>query len=227
MGLFNFTVGFAAGTYFGLYISKNYNVPAVPAPNEIVDYLKKLSEDYKKDKPDKWFEMVRFKKRYFVVQFDREKDLYDPISKKQPFKPRALQDPRPLDIPDGVLALAVKDIVEHLHGDFGRAAVTTGLRTVWSNPETHLALIQCRHGPHRLVGSSLPFLTNINNEKLVPRLVYTGATIKNCFKVLYCLDQFCVSKYLSQIICDFFNLENGNVSEETIGSSFTRIERYQ
>jgi len=126
--------------------------------------------------------MVRFKKRYFVVQFDREKDLYDPISKKQPFKPRALQDPRPLDIPDGVLALAVKDIVEHLHGDFGRAAVTTGLRTVWSNPETHLALIQCRHGPHRLVGSSLPFLTNINNEKLVPRLVYTGATIKNCFK---------------------------------------------
>ena len=127
--------------------------------------------------------MVRFKKRYFVVQFDREKDLYDSSIKKQRFKPRALQDSRPLDIRDDALALAVKDIVEHIHGDFGRAAITTGLRAMYSNPETHLALIQCRHGPHRLVGSSLPFLTKINSERLVPRLVYTGATIKNCFKV--------------------------------------------
>ena len=127
--------------------------------------------------------MVRFKKRYFVVQFDREKDLYDPLCKKQSFKPRALQDSRPLDIKDHDLALAVKDIVEHIHGDFGRAAITTGLRAIYSNPETHLALIQCRHGPHRLVASSLPFLTSIGNEKLVPKLVYTGATIKNCFKV--------------------------------------------
>merc|ERR1712038_795796 len=69
-----------------------------------------------------------------------------------------------------------------IHGDFGRASITTGLKTIYCNKETRLAMIQCRHGPHRLVGSSLPFLTNINNEKLVPRLVYTGATIKNCFK---------------------------------------------
>ena len=140
--------------------------------------------------------MVRFKKRYFVVQFDREKDLYDSSIKKQSFKPRALQDSRPLDIRDDVLALAVKDIVEHIHGDFGRAAITTGLRAIYSNPETHLALIQCRHGPHRLVGSSLPFLTKINDERLVPRLVYTGATIKNCFKV----------KFLPLYICSLCNL---------------------
>ena len=70
--------------------------------------------------------MVRFKKRYFVVQFDREKDLFEPSNKKQNFKPRALQDSKPLDIRDDTLALAVKDIVEHIHGDFGRAAITTG-----------------------------------------------------------------------------------------------------
>ena len=126
--------------------------------------------------------MVRFKKRYFVVQFDRERDLYDPLSNKDSFKKRAFQDSRPLDIKDNDLALAVKDIVEHIHGDFGRAAITTGLRAIYSNPETHLAMIQCRHGSHRLVGSSLPFLTSIGNEKLVPKLIYTGATIKNCFK---------------------------------------------
>ena len=129
--------------------------------------------------------MVRFKKRYFVVQFDREKDLYDSSKKNNSsqFKPRAYQDPRPLDIPDGQLALAVKDIVEQIHGDFGRASITTGLRTIYCNPETRLAMIQCRHGPHRLVGSSLPFLTKINDERVLPRLIYTGATIKNCRKV--------------------------------------------
>ena len=72
MGLFNFVTGFGLGTYFGLYIAKTYNIPEVPAPQDILEKLKKISEDYKKDKPDKWSKMGCFKKRYFVVQFDRE-----------------------------------------------------------------------------------------------------------------------------------------------------------
>jgi RNase P/RNase MRP subunit POP5 len=132
--------------------------------------------------------MVRFKKRYFVVQLDRERDIFDPAvsseKKKQFYKPRAYQDSKPLDIPDRLLANAVKDLVQKIHGDFGRAAITTGLRTIYCNPETHLVLIQCRHGPHRLVASCLPFFTKVKEEKVVPRLIYTGATIKHCFKVL-------------------------------------------
>merc|ERR1711997_1150862 len=58
----------------------------------------------------------------------------------------------------------------------------TGLRTIYSNAETRLCMIQTRHGPHRLLGSSLPFLTKIKNEKVVPRLIYTGATIRNCYQ---------------------------------------------
>ena len=54
MGLFKFITGFAVGVYAGLYISKNYNVPDVPGPDEIKDKLTKLAEEYKKDKPDKW-----------------------------------------------------------------------------------------------------------------------------------------------------------------------------
>ena len=127
--------------------------------------------------------MVRFKKRYFVVQFDREKDILNS-------KPRAFQDSRPLDISDIVLANSIKDIVQFIHGDFGRASVTTGLKTIYCNKETRLAIIQCRHGPHRLVGSSLPFLTKINEEKVVARLIYTGATVKNCNAVSFC---FCIN----------------------------------
>lgn len=125
------------------------------------------------------------------MQFDREKDLFDPtktIKKKknqeilEHFKPRALQIKKPLEISDGLLAEAVKDKVQEIHGDFGRAAITTGLRTIYANAETHLAMIQCRHGPHRLVGSSLPFLTKLKDENVVPRLIYTGATIKKCYE---------------------------------------------
>jgi hypothetical protein len=39
---------------------------------------------------------------------------------------RSLCDPRPLEFNDGHLAAAVKDIVEQIHGDFGKAAVTIG-----------------------------------------------------------------------------------------------------
>ena len=39
---------------------------------------------------------------------------------------RALIDPRPLLIPDGLLAATLKDLVGQIHGDFGRAAVTVG-----------------------------------------------------------------------------------------------------
>ena len=54
--------------------------------------------------------MGRFKKRYFVVQFNQKKNIYDPFSKNKHFKTRVGLDPIPLDIPDGVLANAVKDI---------------------------------------------------------------------------------------------------------------------
>jgi len=156
--------------------------------------------------------MVRYKKRYFVVQLDRESDLIsklDNIKSKQPstdnieislestsnkkkrkkqllykssgFK-RALIDPQPLYISDNMLVNTLKDLVGQIHGDFGRASVATGLRTIYSNAETRLCLIQVRHGPHKLLASSLPFLTRIKNEKIVPRLIYTGATIRNCYK---------------------------------------------
>lgn len=149
--------------------------------------------------------MVRYKKRYFVLQLDRHHDVLnqpntnsdnssssEPQKKKKKgqklkhhsaVKKRSLCDPKPLLLNDGQLSQAIKDIVLQMHGDFGRAAVTMGLRTMYCNPETRLCLLQCRHGPHRLVASSLPFLEKIGDEdKLIPRLIYTGATIRNCYK---------------------------------------------
>ena len=88
--------------------------------------------------------MVRYKKRYFVFQLDRQLDVMnyptpninddegEPKKKKKrghkmkPVKKRSLCDPKPLEITDFQLSNAIKDIVLQIHGDFGRAAVTMG-----------------------------------------------------------------------------------------------------
>jgi hypothetical protein len=52
MSLINFVTGFVLGAYTGLYAVKhNYNVPQVPDPQEIVDYVKKFIEDSSKKPP--------------------------------------------------------------------------------------------------------------------------------------------------------------------------------
>ncbi len=71
--------------------------------------------------------------------------------------------------------------MQELHGDFGVASVIKGLNCIYANPDTGLCVVQARHGPHRLVASCLPFLTRIQNERVVPRLIYTGATIRCCY----------------------------------------------
>lgn len=50
MGLFNFVTGFLLGGYTGLYLAKHYNVPDIPDPMQLVDKLKQIAEDNKKDK---------------------------------------------------------------------------------------------------------------------------------------------------------------------------------
>ena len=86
--------------------------------------------------------MVRYKKRYFVLQLDRHTDVLNQLQqsnenissekkkkkkiKVQTVKKRSLCDPNPLRFNDGHLSNAIKDIVLQIHGDFGRAAVTMG-----------------------------------------------------------------------------------------------------
>ena len=132
--------------------------------------------------------MVRVKKRYLCVHFQRQK-------KKK--KNWILDDDSSLPLND--LYAEIRDLVQEFHGDFGVAAVTAGqLRILYANPLTHVCVIQVRHGAHRLVSSVLPFLTKIKEEdqKVVPRLFYTGATIRNCYKVKYLRGAFRRSRSL-------------------------------
>ena len=63
--------------------------------------------------------MVRYKKRYFVIEYDRASDVS---------RGMAELDLEPLNSRDIDIANAVKDKVQELHGDFGRAATTVGFK---------------------------------------------------------------------------------------------------
>jgi len=115
--------------------------------------------------------MVRFKKRYFVVEFERAQHINQ---SNQYF------DMEPLNSKDIDIANAVKDKVQELHGDFGRSSISVGFKVIYANFPTRLVIIRSRHGPHRLVASALPFVTKIRSEGVVGQLLYTGATIKHC-----------------------------------------------
>ena len=50
MGLMKFVLGFAVGFYGGVFVSQTYNIPNV---NEVLKDLKKIANEYKKDKGEK------------------------------------------------------------------------------------------------------------------------------------------------------------------------------
>jgi len=114
--------------------------------------------------------MVRFKNRYFTVEFIPQEEH---SSVMEPFQ---LKD---YDIYNAIL-----QITEQIHGEFGVAAIRNGLSAKYCNEHTRIAVIRTRHGPHRLVGSSLPFLSKVGKRPVKIHSIYTGATMVKCFRFL-------------------------------------------
>jgi len=119
--------------------------------------------------------MVRIKKRYLAVRLERRQDVLK--------SSLARSKVPPLSFNGGQLLKSLREQLERLHGDYGRATASAGLRVIYLNGSTGVALICCRHGPHRLVASTLPFLCDVGSEKVLSTLMYTGATIRHTYKV--------------------------------------------
>lgn len=88
--------------------------------------------------------------------------------------------------------------VQQLHGDFGVAAIRAGFTAKYCNEKTRVAIIRIRHGPHKLVASALPCINMIDNKQVILNSLYTGATLRQCYKFLLNyqqrkFDQFCVN----------------------------------
>ncbi|KAK9869392.1 hypothetical protein WA026_003148 [Henosepilachna vigintioctopunctata] len=112
--------------------------------------------------------MVRHKNRYIVIEL---KEVNSSSDTPLRFHPAALHG-------------AVFHTVQYLHGDFGAAAIRAGFVAKYCNPQTRIAVIRARHGPHRLVASALPYIKNIDNVRVNVFSLYMGATIRHCYKFI-------------------------------------------
>jgi len=71
--------------------------------------------------------------------------------------------------------------VQKYYGDFGTASIANfGVK--YFNEKHNLVIIRVSHGPHRFVTSILPLLTKAGKELARYRILYIGATIRQCQK---------------------------------------------
>ncbi|XP_066145974.1 ribonuclease P/MRP protein subunit POP5 [Euwallacea fornicatus] len=131
--------------------------------------------------------MVRLKNRYIVVEINPEAPHH------------ATTAFQPLKINENTLNSQILDTVQQLHGDFGVAAVRSGFRAKYCNELTHIAIVRCRQGPHKLVTSVLPFVTYIDTHKVIFNTLYIGATMRNCFNFVRLYQQRKCDEYCTNV----------------------------
>ncbi|XP_070618073.1 ribonuclease P/MRP protein subunit POP5 isoform X2 [Erythrolamprus reginae] len=114
--------------------------------------------------------MVRFKNRYFLCKVISE-------------DPRCRQF-----IEERIVHNAVKNAVARIHGDFGVACCSIAFSVKYLNAYTGVVLFCCRKDFYRLLWSSLPFITHLENRSQhCPcsfSTLHVGATIRTCQKFL-------------------------------------------
>ncbi|CAO1416887.1 unnamed protein product [Diamesa serratosioi] len=106
--------------------------------------------------------MVRFKNRYALVHIKGNKNQNFTVS--------------PVELFD-----YFKTNVLKYYGDFGMASVGN-LSVKYCDPDSKLLILRVSHGPHRFLTSILPLLTVAGKESVVYRILYIGATIRQCKK---------------------------------------------
>nr|CAG4649793.1 EOG090X0GYO [Scapholeberis mucronata]SVE93967.1 EOG090X0GYO [Scapholeberis mucronata] len=115
--------------------------------------------------------MVRFKNRYFSVEVV-------PVDNQSCLKFNKYE-----------IMQGLQNWTEKIHGEFGAAAIRNGLDIKYSDENTRILIIRTRHGPHRLLASTLPFISNIGKRKVQIHGIYTGATMTKCFRALKAFHQ--------------------------------------
>ncbi|XP_044753800.1 ribonuclease P/MRP protein subunit POP5 [Coccinella septempunctata] len=130
--------------------------------------------------------MVRHKNRYFVIKI------------------RAVDSPKeaPLHLHPANVYGAITGAVQQLHGDFGVAATRSDLVAKYCNAATRIGIIRCRHGPHKLIASAMPYVKNIGPYKAYITTLFMGATMRHCFNFIRNYQQRKFEKYCINLKTD-------------------------
>jgi len=54
----------------------------------------------------------------------------------------------------------------------------------YCNEDTSIAIIRARCGPHKLIASVLPLVTQIDETDVTVRNLFTGASLIHCYKAI-------------------------------------------
>lgn len=81
------------------------------------------------------------------------------------------------------LADTLRKAIHKYYGDFGLASVGN-LYIKLLNDKHKIAIVRVSHGPHRFLASIIPLLNKAGKELARFRILYIGATIRQCKKHL-------------------------------------------
>ncbi|XP_011689524.1 PREDICTED: uncharacterized protein LOC105451030 [Wasmannia auropunctata] len=109
--------------------------------------------------------MVRFKNRYIVFTI----------------KPHGEKDDKQATWKNTHVSNAIKRKVQQLYGDVGVAAIRDGFDAKYCNVQTKIAIVRLRHGPHKFALHAIPLINNVGERLVETRILYVGATLKQCF----------------------------------------------
>lgn len=72
----------------------------------------------------------------------------------------------------------------------------------YCNQWTRVAVVRVRHGAHRLIASCLPLLQQVEQHTVTVTTLYTGATLRQCYKFIRVIAalRFCISLSMTQIL---------------------------
>lgn len=93
-------------------------------------------------------------------------------------------DSKPLSLKSSIFHDTLLNKIQLIHGDFGVASMKSGFLTKYCNENTRIAIIRSRHGPHKFVTSSVPFITKIGKLDVRLNTLHVGATLKNSFQFI-------------------------------------------
>lgn len=88
-----------------------------------------------------------------------------------------------LKLSSAELADTIRKAVQKYYGDFGLASIGN-MSVKLINDKHKLAIIRVSHGSHRFFTSIIPLLNKVGKELATCRILYIGATIRQCKRYL-------------------------------------------
>lgn len=142
--------------------------------------------------------MVRVKRRYVLFEvLPAEEEL----------------NQRQLTINEKEILAAIRDAISMIYGDFGLSSVIKSLHLKRFNPQTRIAIITCKRGPHLMLLSAMPFVRMVAKLRCSLRTLHLSGTIRGCLKALRTIHRREIAKIKSQLNQD------GKSNQERIESA--------